>query len=100
MFLGLVDPDPYQAKIVRNTLIPTVLLLLYDFLSLKNNVNTFKINKQKNFGKNSFFVGVSKVNNENDRTRIRIHKSEVQIRTEMSRIRNTSYRSLKTKVMG
>ena len=45
------DPDPedphvfgppgsfyQQAKIVRKTLIPTVLLLLFDFLSLKNDV--------------------------------------------------------------
>jgi hypothetical protein len=29
----------HQAKIVRKTLIPTVLLLLLDFLSLKNDVN-------------------------------------------------------------
>jgi hypothetical protein len=56
MFLGLTDPDPdllvrdtdpdpsiTQAKIVRKTLIPTVLRLLYDFLSLKNDANdTFK----------------------------------------------------------
>jgi hypothetical protein len=46
------DPDPedphvfgppgsfyQQAKIVSKTLIPTVLLLLFDFLSLKNDVN-------------------------------------------------------------
>ncbi len=50
MFLGDPDPDPvvrctdmdpapeHQAKIVRKTLIPTVLWLLYDFLSLKNDV--------------------------------------------------------------
>jgi hypothetical protein len=41
MFLGLLDPDPFvrgtdpypdhQAKLVRNTLIPTVLRLLNDF---------------------------------------------------------------------
>jgi hypothetical protein len=29
----------HQAKIIRKTLIPTVMLLLYDFLSLKNYVN-------------------------------------------------------------
>jgi hypothetical protein len=35
-----VDPNPnHEAKIVRKTLIPTVLLLLFDFLSLKNDVN-------------------------------------------------------------
>ncbi len=49
------DPDlaPYlyqQAKIVRKTLIPTVLRLLFDFLSLKNYVNVHsKSIKQKNF---------------------------------------------------
>jgi hypothetical protein len=38
-----------QAKIVRKTFIPTVLLLLYDFLSLKNDVNVpSKSKKQKN----------------------------------------------------
>jgi hypothetical protein len=47
-----IDPDPsiYQAKKVFKTLIPTVLLLLFDFSSLKNDVNVpSKINKQKNF---------------------------------------------------
>ncbi len=68
---GVADPDPYvfgapgsgsgsisqrhgsgsfyhQAKIVRKILISTVLRLLYDFLSLKNNVNVpSKSNKQK-----------------------------------------------------
>ncbi len=39
-----------RAKIVRKTLIPTVLWLLLDFLSLKNDVNVpSKSNKQKNF---------------------------------------------------
>jgi hypothetical protein len=43
----------HQAKIVSKTLIPTVLRLLFDFLSLKNDVNVpSKRNKQKNFGKN------------------------------------------------
>jgi hypothetical protein len=32
-------PFFHQAKIVRKTLIPTVLRLLLDFLSLKNDVN-------------------------------------------------------------
>ncbi len=35
MFLGLPDPDP----LVRKTLILTILWLLYDFLTLKNDVN-------------------------------------------------------------
>jgi len=40
----------HQAKIARKTLIPTVLRLLFDFLSLKNDVNVAsKSNKQKNF---------------------------------------------------
>ncbi len=47
MVLGLLDPDPdslvesfyHHAKIVRKTLIPTVLWFLYDFLSLKNDLN-------------------------------------------------------------
>jgi hypothetical protein len=59
MFLGLADPDPivkgtdpdpfyHQAKIERKTLIPTVLLLFYDFLTLKNDANVpSKSNKQK-----------------------------------------------------
>ncbi len=45
----------HQAKIVRKTLIPTVLWLLYDFLSLKNDVNLApRSNKQKNT-ENIFF---------------------------------------------
>ena len=47
----------HQAKIVRKTytLIPTVLCLLYEFLSLKNNVYVpSKNNKQKN--KNNFLL--------------------------------------------
>jgi hypothetical protein len=42
----------HQAKLVRKTLIPTVLWLLFDFLSLKNYVNVpskSKSNKQKYF---------------------------------------------------
>ncbi len=57
---SVADPDPYvfgllasfyhQAKIVRKTLIAAVLLLLFDFLSLKNDVNVpSKSNKQKIF---------------------------------------------------
>jgi hypothetical protein len=42
----------HQAKIVRKPLIPTILLLFHDFLSLKKDVNVpSKSNKQKN----SFF---------------------------------------------
>jgi hypothetical protein len=38
----------HRAKIVRKTLIPTLYVTLFDFLSLKNDVNVAsKINKQK-----------------------------------------------------
>jgi hypothetical protein len=50
----------HQAKIVRKTLIPTALyLLLFDFLSLKNDVRVnvpSKYNKKKNSFKISFLV--------------------------------------------
>ncbi len=67
----------HQAKIVRKTLIPTVLWLLLD-LSLKNGVNV--PSKSKKINRKIFlklnFVGVLKVNDENSRIRIqiRIHK--------------------------
>ncbi len=42
----------HQVKILRKTLIPTVLRLLYDFLSLKNDVNVpSKRNEQKKLRK-------------------------------------------------
>jgi hypothetical protein len=47
----------HQAKIVRKTLIPTVLLLVCDFLSLKNDVNV----PSKKQCKTTFFVGVLKI---------------------------------------
>jgi hypothetical protein len=66
-----VDPDPethvfgppgsfcHEPKIVRKTLIPTVLWLLNDFLYLKNDVNVAsKSNKQKNLGKNKLLVDI------------------------------------------
>ncbi len=57
-----------QAKIVRITLIPTVLWLLYDFLSSKNDVNVpSKSNKQKSF-EQILFSGALKVNDENTGT--------------------------------
>ncbi len=49
---ALQDPPlcSSTAKIVRKTLIPTVLLLLFDFLSLENDGNVpSKSNKHKNF---------------------------------------------------
>jgi hypothetical protein len=53
----------HQAKIIRKIMIPTVFLLHFDFLSLKNYVKV---------PSKSFFVAVLKVNDENSRTRIRI----------------------------
>ncbi len=78
-FLGLLDPDPdplvrsmdpnpdlsdpyvcgppgsgsffQQAKIVRKTLIPTALLLLFDFLSSKNDVNLSSKSKKQDVGR-------------------------------------------------
>jgi hypothetical protein len=47
-----MDPDPsiVMQKKGRKTLIPIVLSLLYDFLSLKNDVNVpSKFIKQKNY---------------------------------------------------
>jgi hypothetical protein len=62
-FICLLDSQPwccgsesfdYQAKIVRKTLIPSVLRLLYDFLSSKNDVKVrSKSNKQKKLEKNN-----------------------------------------------
>jgi hypothetical protein len=69
MFLGLLDPEP----LIRGTdptRIPMLLLsTLYDFLSLKNNVNVaLKCNTQKNF-LNCHLEGYK---NSRIRTRIRI----------------------------
>jgi len=54
--LGLLDPEPdpsiyyNQAKILRKTMILTVLRLLLDFISLKNDENVpSKSIKQKTF---------------------------------------------------
>jgi hypothetical protein len=99
MFLGLLDPDPDplvrggsgsgsgsgsfypHAKIVRKTLIPTILWLSLWIFSLKNDVNVHsKSNKQKK--KKLVFAGILKVRDENSRIRIRIriHKSKAWIR--------------------
>ncbi len=52
----------HQAKIVRKPFIPAALWLLFDFLSLKSDVNVPSIsNKQKNFILNLFFVAILKV---------------------------------------
>jgi hypothetical protein len=63
---SVADQDPiwlrlrillYQGKIVRKTLTATILRLLCDFLSLKNDVNvTSKSNKQKKLEKIVFLL--------------------------------------------
>ncbi len=103
--MGLLDPhldplDPDPSIITQNSKknlgsYGTVLWILDDFLSLKNDVYMYvpsKSIKQENFFLNLLFVGVLKVNDENSRIylvrgigmdpRIRIH-------TKMSWIRNT-----------
>ncbi len=56
----------HQAKIERKTLIPAALGLLFDFLSLKNDVNVLQKvgNVQKNILKKKFFVNILKANDE------------------------------------
>ncbi len=73
----------------RKTFISDVLWLLYDFLSLKNDVLQKVIRKKTR--KNFFFVIFLKVPDEKNRIRNRIWKSEVRIwiRTKLSRVRNT-----------
>jgi hypothetical protein len=56
---------------VRKTLIPTALLILFVYLSLKNDLNVpSKSYKQNNFKKESkIFVAILKDNDENSRIR-------------------------------
>jgi hypothetical protein len=69
----------HQANIVRNPLIPTVMLLFFDFLSLKNDVNVpSKSNKQKNFYPEP-----------NPDPLVRGMDPRIRIHTKMSWIRNT-----------
>jgi hypothetical protein len=80
MFLGLLDSDPDSLVRVMDPDPdpPTVLLLIFDFLSLKNDVNApSKSNKQNNFLNKI----VLKVNDENSR---------IRIPSKMSWIRNTA----------
>jgi hypothetical protein len=69
------------------------LLLLFDFFSLKNDVNVAsKSNKQENFfKKNLFFVGLFKVKDENPHPDplVRGMDPRIRIHTKMSWIRNT-----------
>jgi hypothetical protein len=85
-------------------LILTVLLLLFDSLCFKNDLNvTLKSNKQKNYFLNEFLVGLLKVNDENrrirNRFRIQIHQSKAWGSADpnphqMSWIRNVAYENL------
>ncbi len=84
----------HQAKIVRKTLIPPVLWLLLDFLSLKNDVNVpSKSNKQKNFIKISLLLAswrsMTKTAGSGSGSISQRHGSADQVHTKMSWIRNT-----------
>jgi hypothetical protein len=84
----------HQAKIVRKTLISTLLGLLYDFFSLKHDVNLpSKSNKQKNSKNN--FCGILKFTDEKSRIQldpdplVNGTNLRIGIGTKISRIRNT-----------
>ncbi len=91
-----------QAKKLRKPLIFTVLWLLYDFLFLKNDVKTFKKNKQKIWKVKNYFCWRLEGHWQNEQDpepdpsvkgtdpRIRIR---IQIHTKMSWIQNTGYSS-------
>jgi len=72
------------------SLIPTVLWLLFELLSLKNDGNIpSKSNMQKNFFLNMFFVGVLKFHDENSRIRIQIR---INIRIQLVRLSGAWFR--------
>ncbi len=76
------DPSIIQAKKFRKTLIFSILWLLYDFLSLKNDKYvSSKCKKAKKF-ENLFFVCISKATGE---------KSRIWIRKLVVRIRGTGF---------
>jgi hypothetical protein len=68
MFLGLPDQDPLSSflririfpstsKKERKTLIPTILRLLFNFLSMKTDVNVYsKSNKKKKTSEKTYFL--------------------------------------------
>jgi hypothetical protein len=97
MFLGLLDPDPdplvrcmdpdpdpsliririilSSCKNSKKNLDSYIFVTLFDFLSLKNDVNLASkstLISRKIVLKNKFFAGILKVNDENSRIRIRI----------------------------
>ncbi len=83
-FLGLPDSDPFsevptygsshpQAKAVRNPFISTILWLLFDFLSVENDVNKCRYLQKvisKKTSQNFLFVCILKVTDEKSRIRI------------------------------
>jgi hypothetical protein len=82
MFLGLqdLDPDPLvrgmdpdpsiiKQKIVRKILISTVLRLLFDFLSLKNDA---KVPSKSNMQTNFFYISFCRYLEGDEKSRIRI----------------------------
>ncbi len=92
-----------ESKIVRKTLIPTILCLLYDFLSLKwVNVAT-KSNKQKKLRKKKFLLSFSRSltkyqdldldPNPDPLVRGRDPRIKIWIRTKMSLIPNTVWKN-------
>jgi hypothetical protein len=67
-------PFFYHAKKSKKNLDSYYFVTLFDFLSLKNDVNVpSKSNKQKKLCSKLVFAGILKVNDENSRIRIRIH---------------------------
>ncbi len=68
--LGLLDLDPDPVVIGVDPALNPDPETLFDFLSLKNDVN---VPSKIFFYKNYFLVGIFKVNDENSRIRIRIH---------------------------
>ncbi len=85
----------HQAKIIRKTLIYNVLWLLYDFLSLKNDVNVPVLRIRIRIGRIRMFLGLPDayldplIRGTDPRIRILI-----RIRIKVSRIHNTGTKSL------
>ncbi len=86
----------HQAKVVSKTLIPTVLWLLFNFLSMENDVNVpSKINKQKNLEKVAFcwhIEGQWRKYQDLDRDPlVRARGPRIRNRNKMLWIRNTAW---------
>ncbi len=72
-----LDPDPSINKQKSDkTLISTILRLLFDFLSMKTDINVPSIsNKQKNFGKSLIFFRILSATDEKSKSVARIHNT-------------------------